>query len=75
MNCITYLVVLNKFFTLNEAALFHESTPLSNSTIQRRIDEMGEDVLDQLIKILQSVSFSVALHESTTIDNEALVLS
>lgn len=48
--------------------------PLSNNTVQRRIDEMGRDVENILCKFLQTNRFSLQLDESTLPDNEALLL-
>lgn len=48
--------------------------PLSNNTVQRRIDEMGRDVENTLCKFLQTNRFSLQLDESTLPGNEALLL-
>ncbi|KRZ65300.1 SCAN domain-containing protein 3 [Trichinella papuae] len=39
--------------------------PLSNTTVQRRIDEMATDVIDTLYNYLRTVQFSLQLDEST----------
>ena len=42
-----------------------KALPLSNSTVQRRIDQMAEDVEDPLVHILRSTSHSLQIDEST----------
>ncbi|KAK2578105.1 hypothetical protein KPH14_011616 [Odynerus spinipes] len=49
--------------------------PLSNNTIQRRIDEMSYDVENFLCNYLQTTHFSIQLDESTLPGNEALLLA
>ena len=49
--------------------------PLSNNTVQRRIDEMSHDVEDFLCTYLQTNHFSIQLDESTLPGNEALLLA
>ncbi|KRZ66689.1 Zinc finger MYM-type protein 6 [Trichinella papuae] len=49
--------------------------PLSNTTVQRRIDEMATDVIDTLYNYLRTVQFSLQLDESTLPGNEALLLA
>ncbi|KFD51387.1 hypothetical protein M513_07792 [Trichuris suis] len=44
--------------------------PLSNDTVQRRIDEMAKDVEDALCSILRKTQFSLQLDESTLPGNE-----
>ncbi|KAL1234515.1 Zinc finger MYM-type protein [Trichinella spiralis] len=49
--------------------------PLSNTTVQRRIDEMATDVEDTLYNYLRTVQFSLQQDESTLPGNEALLLA
>uniref|UniRef100_A0A2C9M3T7 DUF4371 domain-containing protein n=1 Tax=Biomphalaria glabrata TaxID=6526 RepID=A0A2C9M3T7_BIOGL len=49
--------------------------PLSNNTVQRRIDEMSYDTESFLCKYLQNTCFSIQLDESTLPSNEALLLA
>jgi zinc finger BED domain-containing protein 5/7/8/9 len=49
--------------------------PLSDTSVQRRIDEMAVDVEDQLLYKLRKRKFSLQLDESTLSDNSALLLS
>jgi hypothetical protein len=46
--------------------------PLSNNTVSRIIDEMGEEIEKQLIKIKK---FSLQIDESTLRDSEAVLMS
>ncbi|XP_026475840.1 protein ZBED8-like [Ctenocephalides felis] len=48
---------------------------LSNNTVQRRIDEMAQDVEDSLCGYLKTSRFSIQLDESTLPENEALLLA
>lgn len=48
--------------------------PLSNTTVQRRIDEMSEDVESSLVDFLKTTEFSLQLDESTLPRNESLLL-
>ena len=50
------------------------AVPLSNDTVTRRIDEMGQNVEMQLCEELETTHFSIQLDESTLRDNEALLL-
>uniref|UniRef100_A0A5S6QLU3 DUF4371 domain-containing protein n=1 Tax=Trichuris muris TaxID=70415 RepID=A0A5S6QLU3_TRIMR len=49
--------------------------PLSNSTVQRRIDEMSNDIEETLCGFLRTRSFALQLDESTLPGNEALLLA
>ncbi|KAL4132712.1 hypothetical protein QTP88_009821 [Uroleucon formosanum] len=49
--------------------------PLSNSSVQRRIDEMAENIEESLCNHLRTYQFSIQLDESTLPTNEALLLS
>lgn len=49
--------------------------PLSNNSVQRRIDEMSDDIENFLCKYLQTTHFSIQLDESTLPGNEALLLA
>lgn len=51
-----------------------KSIPLSNNTVQRRIDEMGGDVEEILCEKLKTEQFGLQLDESTLPGNEALLL-
>ena len=51
-----------------------KAVSLSNSTVQRRIDEMGADVEKKLVEILTTTKHSLQVDESTLRDNEALLL-
>ena len=50
------------------------TVPLSNDTIQRRIDEMGDDVDSQLVHILSKTDHALQIDESTVGDNKALLM-
>lgn len=49
--------------------------PLSNNSVQRRIDEMAKDVEISLCDFLKTCKFSIQLDESTLPNNVALLLS
>lgn len=49
--------------------------PLSNSTVQRRIDEMAKNVGKSLCEYLKISKFALQLDESTLPGNESLLLS
>ena len=44
------------------------TVPLSNDTVQRRIDEMGDDVESQLVQILSKTDHALQIDESTVRD-------
>ncbi|CAH1977757.1 unnamed protein product [Acanthoscelides obtectus] len=49
--------------------------PLSNNTVERRIDETSSDIESFLCNYLQTTHFSIQLDESTLPDNAALLLA
>ncbi|CAH1959900.1 unnamed protein product [Acanthoscelides obtectus] len=49
--------------------------PLSNNTVERRIDEVSSDIESFLCNYLQTTHFSIQLDESTLPDNAALLLA
>ncbi|CAH2002995.1 unnamed protein product [Acanthoscelides obtectus] len=49
--------------------------PLSNNTVERRIDEMSSDIESFLSNYLQTTHFSIQLDELTLPDNAALLLA
>ena len=51
------------------------AVPLSNDTVRRRIDDIADDMEVQLVTILRTTNFSLALDESTVRDCEALLLA
>ncbi|CAK1593401.1 unnamed protein product [Parnassius mnemosyne] len=48
--------------------------PLSNNSVQRRIDEMAENIEESLCNHLKTSQFSIQLDESILPTNEALLL-
>ena len=48
--------------------------PLSNDTVQRSIDDMGDDVELQLVHILSRTDHALQIDESTVRNNEALLM-
>ena len=57
-----------------DASSIIKAIPLSNNTVQRRIDEMGSDVQQQLVEILQTSDHALQIDESTLSDNSSLLL-
>ena len=53
---------------------FPKKIPLSNSSVQRRIDEMADDVENTLCTHPKGCPFSIQLDESTLPDNQSLLL-
>ena len=54
---------------------FEKGIPLSNKTVQRRIDEMAQWVENSLPEYLKTSEFSLQFDESTLPGNEALLLA
>ena len=52
-----------------------QAIPLSVTTVKRRVDEMSENTEEQHCEVLRKTSFSVQLHETTTSDNNALLMA
>ena len=52
-----------------------KSIPLSDNSVQRRVDKMAEKVEETLSKILMTTEFSLQLDESTLPGNESLLLA
>ncbi len=48
---------------------------LSNDTVRRRIDDIADDLEVQLVTILRTNKFSMALNESTVHDSKVLLLA
>ena len=49
--------------------------PLSNNTVQRRADEMSDNIEEQLCMIFKTTKFSLQLDESTLPDKKLLLLT
>ena len=64
-------------FTLMEKdpAPVIRTVPLSDTTVKGRIHEMGTNIEDQLCEILRNTSFSSQLNDTTTSDNNALLMA
>ena len=52
-----------------------QSIPLSDNSVQRRVDKMAENVEETLSKMLMTTEFSLQLDESTLPGNESLLLT
>ncbi|MGH0176926.1 UNVERIFIED_CONTAM: hypothetical protein FKN15_073970 [Acipenser sinensis] len=53
-----------------------KTVPLSNNTVCRRIDDMGVDIVDQVVeKLKHSGSFALQLDESTDVNGEAQLIA
>uniref|UniRef100_A0A5S6Q618 DUF4371 domain-containing protein n=1 Tax=Trichuris muris TaxID=70415 RepID=A0A5S6Q618_TRIMR len=61
--------------TVGEDLLIPVKIPLSNNTVQRRIDETANNVEDALCSSLRTTQFSLQIDESCLPGNEALLLA
>ena len=52
-----------------------KSIPLSNNTVQRRVDEMSDNIEEQLCMILKTTEFRLQLDQSTLPDKKSLLLT
>ena len=52
-----------------------KSIDLSNNTVQRRVDEMSDNIEEQLCMILKTTEFSLQLDQSTLPDKKSLLLT
>jgi uncharacterized protein (UPF0305 family) len=52
-----------------------KAIPLSDGSVQRRIDEMAENIEETLCNMLRTTEFSLQLDESTLPGNESLLLA
>ena len=66
--------VLNTVLHHKACSSVIKSIPLSNETVQRRIDEMSSHVEHKLCNTLRNTEFSLQLDESTLPSNESLLL-
>ena len=66
--------VLNTVLRHKACSAVIKSIPLSNDTVQRRINKMSADVKHKLCNTLRNTEFSLQLHESTLPGNELLLL-
>ncbi|GFU99908.1 SCAN domain-containing protein 3 [Trichonephila clavipes] len=64
-----------KTFIPKSASDIIRRIPLRNNSVQRRIDEMSQDVESVLCDYLQTTHFSLQLDESTLPGNESLLLA
>ena len=51
-----------------------KSNPLSNNTVQRRVDQMATDIEDSLCSIMRNKEFSLQLDELTLPGNKSVLL-
>ena len=65
--------VLNTVLQPKACSLVIKSIPLSNDTVQRRIDDMSADVEQKLCNIL-TTEFTLQLDKATLPGNESLLL-
>ena len=63
-----------KTVLLHTASSILPAVPLSNDTVQQRIDEMSSGVLKQLNEMLFVSKYSLQIDESTLSDNKSLLL-
>ena len=52
-----------------------KSIPLSDNSVQQRVDKMAENIKETLSKMLMTTEFSLQLDESTLLGNESLLLT
>ena len=52
-----------------------KAIPLSNNSVQRRVDEMAGNIEEMLCNLLRNTEFSLQLDESTLPGNESLLLA
>ena len=61
--------------TEKDPALVLRTVPLSDTTVKRRINEMGANIEDQLCEILRSTFFTLQLDKTTTSGNNSLLMA
>ena len=74
---------MREFFETNQGSItlrkpadqIIRAVPLSNSSVRRRIDEIGANIEDQLCNILTATQFSLQLNESILPGNKCLLLA
>ena len=66
--------VLNTVWKHKACSSVIKSIPLSNDTVQRRIDEIPADAEHKLCHTLRNTEFSLQLDESSLVGNESLLL-